>query len=663
MIDTVTSAIDTGYLTCRFSKTELREVLLKSWSYLTTAVLHLDFQVGCGFITDIKGTNWTLSEYFQRIYIKIAITYANLFSENEEKKFILSFSKLYVDMLTHNVQNSNLFNPSPPHDKKHHDSLCAKAEYRRFYMALADQYFALSLHQEVISCLRSILDDAENCTTEECTYQHIGYVFLNVGYYEDAGKYLKRSLEIDSLNLFQIIDIHVKLATIDDKLNSNNLFDVDMLIDACHQVADKCNDEEFFYFWRNIIIGITVVNKAGRNVTFLEDKLFSIVSTSKQEFQLHPKEAFELVNLVKQADNFTKTIQWGLLLVKPFENYDNFTVEEQIVILQIRLAISLAKFRLYNFSEALNEMESILDAVSGSPAIQNEEVIAHINDTICSYMLIWPGKYMYICHRKTSWAVIKLLIDVTMDLPKKCVYVTFVIPFDLYPPNSKGTHYNRVRQSKTNALSEQKYSNLAYFFLDIVAKRKEIIQPTLWYVDTFQAFINNNVVCIIMNTITVCIRLWLLLSVLFTIVGLAYYTAVICVADDIESYYVSSIVDPSKSLLRVVCMMLISDLLLALIHLLATILSKCSAWGIFWLQICICLEASCHRNLARKHLYNRVNIEQTIWTAIYIYHLRLYHVICVICSVCFDYKHLIYMCILFCIALVSIRTLYFGYFG
>ena len=291
-------------------------------------------------------------------------------------------------MLTHNVQYSNLFNPSPPRDKKHHDSLCAKAEYRRFYMALADQYFALSLHQEVISCLRSILDDAENCTTEECTYQHIGYVFLNVGYYEDAGKYLKRSLEIDSLNLFQIIDIHVKLVTIDDKLNSNNLFDVDMLIDACHQVADKCNDEEFFYFWRNIIIGITVVNKAGRNVTFLEDKLFSIVSTSKQEFQLHPKEAFELVNLVKQADNFTKTIQWGLLLIKPFENYDNFTVEDQIVILQIRLAISLAKFRLYNFSKALNEMESILDAVSGSPAIQNEEIIAHINDTICSYMLI-----------------------------------------------------------------------------------------------------------------------------------------------------------------------------------------------------------------------------------------------------------------------------------
>ncbi len=174
---------------------------------------------------------------------------------------------------------------------------------------------------------------------------------------------------------------------------------------------------------------------------------------------------FELVNLVKQADNFTKTIQWGLLLVKPFENYDNFTVEEQIVILQIRLAISLAKFRLYNFSEALNEMESILDAVSGSPAIQNEEIIAHINDTICSYMLIWPGKYMYICHCKTSWAVIKLLIDVTMDLPPKCVYATFVIPFDLYPPNSKGTYYNGVRQSKTNALSEQKYSKFSLFFL------------------------------------------------------------------------------------------------------------------------------------------------------------------------------------------------------
>ncbi len=36
--------------------------------------------------------------------------------------------------------------------------------------------------------------------------------------------------------------ILVKLPLIDEKLKSENLFDVDKLIDACHQVADNCVD-------------------------------------------------------------------------------------------------------------------------------------------------------------------------------------------------------------------------------------------------------------------------------------------------------------------------------------------------------------------------------------------------------------------------------------
>ncbi len=637
MVDTVTNAIDNEYLTCRFSENELRDVLYESLIYLMT---NMFFQRGCGQIQDMSGTKWNFNEYFQRMYIKLTISYANLFLGNVDRMVFLNISRTTVDILTDNVEHSNLPCLSPPRDPKHHDSLSAKAERRRFYMTLADQYFALSLHQDVISCVRSILDDVENCTTEECTYQHIGYIFWNVGDYEKAGKYFNRSLEIESLNIFQTIDILVKLPLIDEKLKSENLFDVDVLIDACHQVADKCNDEEFLYFWRTIIKCITVVNKAGKNVTFLEDKLFSIVSTSKQKFQLHPKEAFEFVDLVKQANNFTKTIQWGSLIVKPFQNYDNFTAEEQMVILQIRLALSLAKFRLYHFSEALHEMESILDAVSGSPAIQNEQIIGHINDTICSYMLLWPGKYHYFCYRKSLWAGIKLLIkNAIVDLPQKCVYAAFVIPFHLYPSNSNGAYYNGVRQSKTNALSERKYSEFDVVLDIITANSKEIIQSALWYVDTFQAFLNNNGVRLIMNTITVCIRLWLLLSALFTIVGLAYYTAVVCVADVIEPYYISSIVDPSKSLLRILCLILISDLLLVLIHLLSTILRKCSAWGIVWLQICNSLE-SCHRNLARIHIYNPVNIEQTIWTSIYFYHIINYYCICL---VCIDHKYLMCM--------------------
>lgn len=409
---------------------------------------------------------------------------------------------------------------------------------------MADYYYFLNNRQLSFECVSHILDDIKNCNEDNCTYLQIGYIFWNV--------HFERSLQNDFLSPLQIIDILIKLPKIDENLMDMKYFDVDTLIDACYQVTNSpyySDADILFFYWRTMIKAIDVVNKAERNVTFLEDKLFTIFSTIDKKLQLNPKEALELTDLMLCAHhtnlNFTKIIQWGTLLLKPFENYDNLTVEEQVDILEIRLTVSLCKFRIYNVTEALDEMEIIFEIISRNPDIRGHQNITYVYQEVCVHLILRYGKYLYTCYKESVWSKLKQLL-----------HLFFVFPFDTNPKN-KDTYYNKHKTWQEKAIAIKNFE-LEFF---IISKSQDMIQEASYLISTtFYVIVNNREIRIIANAVTVCVRFWLLLYFLLIAVNIASLFYIIFVVHIIQPIYIRSIMSPSNSLLVVICVIVVCKL-------------------------------------------------------------------------------------------------------
>ena len=81
IVDTVTNAIDSGYLMCEFSNAELIDILKLIMENLNIILRDFISNIidGCRIITDLKGKKWTISDYFRAVYVKITVTFASLF--------------------------------------------------------------------------------------------------------------------------------------------------------------------------------------------------------------------------------------------------------------------------------------------------------------------------------------------------------------------------------------------------------------------------------------------------------------------------------------------------------------------------------------------------------------------------------------------------------
>ncbi len=282
-----------------------------------------------------------------------------------------------------------------------------------------------------------ILEEVKKCEQENCSYKNIGFMHWNIKNNEDAAKFLELSLEIDANNLISEAEILTKLYVIYNKISEwpwtseDEQHTLSRMISLCHKLIEK-EDEVIFYNWNTIMAMIRVINKVDENINvdFLEERMFSIMSTPNTEFQLKPKDALEIVKVVEQANNYTKTVLWGSLLLCPFENYNNFSVEEKVNVLRIYLSTSKARIKLWHFSEGLDGMEHVYKTIEQSLELQNHRGTHKMNSTVC-FCLIVRLKYVIPCYRdylkRTGTSTIR-------NLPMNLAYIVFVVPFEF---NSK----------------------------------------------------------------------------------------------------------------------------------------------------------------------------------------------------------------------------------
>ncbi len=554
-INYVTLAIDQGYLTCRFTNIELAKFFLKTVHYLDSNILEFQDYHGSKTITDLSGTTWTQREYYQRIYIQLLITYSDLLAKIFDEEYALNFMeqrKIIVDLLSDEKFQScdcqqyehkqeyvlSADNSEKPPTKFKSSSqsepvrspgsvpLSTKAQRRTFYINLSDRYLALGQHSKVAECQVKIIEEVKNCEQENCSYKNIGFMHWNIKNNEDAAKFLELSLEHDANNPISEAEILTKLFVIYKKIrewpwtSEDEQHTLSRMKSLCHKLMEM-EDEVIFYNWNTIMTMMTVVNKIDKHfkVDFLEERMFSIMSTPNTEFQLKPKDALEIVKVVEQTNNCTKTLLWGSLLLQPFENYNNFSVEEKVNVLRIYLSTSKAKIKSRHFSEGLDGMEHVYKTIEQSLELQNHRDTYEMNSTACFYLIV-RLKYVIPCYqdylKKTAAAVTVLISSSIHNLPMNLAYIVFVVPLE-FSSNIKASNNGAVVKMRepVRPSTDVAPTDSNMFGIQIVEDFVFTVVQSPWYnyISTHYSCWRRLILyfCVFsINVISVVIRLWVL---------------------------------------------------------------------------------------------------------------------------------------------------------
>ncbi len=616
-INYVTLAIDAGYLTCRFTNSELRNFLIKVVSYLDSKILKFQDRCGLKTITDLSETTWTQREYYQRIYIQLLITYSDLLAKIISEEYAVQFierRKSTVDLLSdeksppqfqsssqqyeshkpansdnspkptkfrssssqqyeshkqhyvHAADNSGKlptkFQSSSQSDRVHAPGsvpLSTKAQRQKFYTNLGNHYLALGQHSKVAECQLKIIEGVNQCQRENCSYREIGYMYYNIENYVEAAKFFELSLENDVNNLMSEADILLELLAIYKGLGKwlwSSKEEVDTLsrmTSVCHKFMKK-DDKLIFYNWKMIIKLITAMNE---NVDFLEERLFSIVSTPNTEFQLKPKDALEIVKVVEQTNNYTKTLLWGSLLLQPFENYNNFSVEEKVNVLRIYLSTSKAKIKSWHFSEGLNGMEHVYTTIEQSLELQNHHGTYEMNSTACFYLII-RLKYVIPCYRdylNDNIAAFSMSIFTSIvSFPMNLVYIVFVVPFEFskIEASNNGAEV-KVREPRRPSTAVTPTGSKTFkvqivedIVFTVVTDLKYMVR-SIWYsISSWHLYqIADIFFRFSINVITVAIRLWILCGFFVNLVSVCLVLCTLFLEAILAPMYMSVVLSPT----------------------------------------------------------------------------------------------------------------------
>ncbi len=580
IVHSVTRAIDVGFLTCRFTSHELKSLLDETVLFFDEHVIEFQKHSNDKSATDISGRQWTQKEYYQRIYTQLIITYSDILANADNEQYAINFMearKYIVDVLFETETDSSKTPTREPNPATNPASVpvATKAKRRTFYVSLADRYLNVGQHSKMVQCQLTIIDSGK-CDEDNCTYREIGYIYIYTNNYVQAAKFFELSLQYESNNNNLIItaEILVKLSSIYKVIRTwpwrsekeENV--ISLLITTCKKMIEK-EDQAIFYHWQIIMEVITVINKAGKNSNFLEERLFSVISKSSTELQLQPKDAVKLLDAVKQYRNHTKTVLWGSILLKPFENYTKVSAEEMLNVLEIRMSVSFARLSLWEISKGLDGLEHIFNTIQESEVLKNHAEVVDINKKICLRLIIHP-KYIYPCYRASFKELIFSILDkILYTIPKKLGYIIFIVPLDLYA-ETKAQEESVQTQKKSKALTT---SNSLEFGVQIV---KDLVSTTgtntysilkcTWY-ENISPYIwlyikLNNLVRFSINILSVCVRLWMCFSVLAMFTSFYFMICIYILEFILAPRYLAIIHNPASFQLTIYSVIVICDLLI-----------------------------------------------------------------------------------------------------
>ena len=595
-VDSITLALDTGYLSCRFTSTELREYLSKSVKYFDNNIIDLIEQAGRKRLFDMHGKMWTLSNFYERVYVQLIIAYSDLLAKLEGKQHASNFmetSAFKVDFISRQAKKQPKQSNTHLTSGSHSSSLLS--HHIHFYKSLCNNYLDLKQHSKVVNCHLKIIENARECKTETCTYKEIAFMYKETGNFEEVARFLELSLKMDpndeiskAENLLELLSAYKHLNTICWKRNyaENEQETISRLLKICHQI----DDQTFFSGWEIVTKLITTLKQLGEEFKMLEERLFKVMSAPGTEFQLQPRSALKFLEVVES--NYTKTVEWGLVLLKPFEGYKNLSILEQFEVLNLRLKVSVAKFRLGNYTEGLNGVEYVHNEIlKHSQDAQTQEVKVKELKKITCFYLIFRAKYIYSCYQGGIAAFVKIIIETSLynfpiKYPRDILYLIFVTPFGFSKKDAKiyypsPTPSKRISTTTDIIIEPNAIQRLTDGMgIEIESLIFDLIYPLVLQV---WEFFTNKLFLIILNILLVYIRMWIFFSVLFTLFGVTLMHIALYLNMTLVVWHTGVLNESTISTKLVQFFISLTDLCIFISKLLAKSLQN--PWGYVWLGI------------------------------------------------------------------------------
>ncbi len=546
-IDSVTHALQVGYLNCRFTTKELRSVLKPTLDYFDTN-LKLLLRAGTEEIRDLNDKPFILKEFYQRTYIELVMTYSELIEDKKTASVFMEQRKDMVELLTNEVGLYAIregFGINDPKLSINALVLSVIARHRSFYKSLGDLYLALNEHSMVVQCHLRLVKGAKDCEARQCLYNEIAFMYWDARNYEDAAQFFELSLQHDPNNEFSKADIFMKLITSykEIQLTEWRFWErkkeqgaIDRLMDVCKQISNMEDDQAIVNNWEVIVQIVTVLKEGEIDVEFVEekidvgfikDRMFSAMSAPEIQFQLQPKNALKLLNIAQKNDS--RTVEWGLLLLKSLENYDNFSTNEQHEILNMCLKLFRALLST-NRTEGIEGIENIYRRIMESDDTQKKSLKDLRRHTCLSLIIASKSlgiinKYIYPCYKDSVLTLIKFVTT----FPKLLVNAIFVIPLDRHTfsnerqDNIMFKPAEREQQTRSSAMISLEPNGIADI-LNIQIEWNFLYYHT-WcnQLETIWKTLKSDILLIIINVASVLVRLWIFLTALFTCLGLSFF--------------------------------------------------------------------------------------------------------------------------------------------
>ncbi len=611
-IDSITHSLNVGYLSCRFTPKELKSVLKSVVEYLDNNLVSFLQRAATKEIEDLHGTKWTQKEFYQRTYVELIIIYSELLHKKAASEF-MEKRKGMVDYVTNQAKmySSKDSGITDPKTSPETIVFSVKSRYYSYYKSLANLYFSLHDHSRAIQCHLMIAKGTEDCEEGQCLYKDVAYIYWDVRNYAEAANFFELSFEHDLNNDFSKAGILVKLASSYKFIEGNNWWfktneqgAIDRLKAAYIQIVKMEDDTVFINNWEAIIESITLLQKGGIDAEFIKDRVFSVISAPESKLQLQPKDVLKCLEIVKE--NKSQTVEWGSILMKPFENYDNFSSSAERDILSIRLKMSVALLSI-NRTEGIQGIENvykqILDMYNDEA---HKEKLINLHSQTCSSLILSTkslqiiSKYIYPCYKDSVVTIIRFLRTVYFYkfptiFPKHLVYAIFVIPLGRYtssnareeiletikPVKSRG---NDMILIKGNEIMNIESIQLNFF-------------DNSWYQCSmnFLQILQNDIIRIIINVASILLRVWIFLTLLFTYLGITLYYLSIFPAFIMEAKFLYACEDKCHKI-RFKVIIGLSNMLIFVTKLLVWSLEN--SWGSVWLILYALLSP---HNLAQIH--------------------------------------------------------------
>ena len=222
IVDSVTHAIDVGFLTCRFTSLELKSLLEEAVLFLDEHIIEFQKRANDKFVSGLSGRQWTQKKYYQRIYTQLIITYSNILANADDEQNAINFmeaKKYIVDVLFKAAESRKsivkaVSKTANPATNPASVPVTTKAKHQAFYVSLGNHYVNVGQHSKVVECQLRIIEDVKKCEKENCTYREIGYMHRTTYNYVEAAKFFELSLEYKSNNLVIAATILIELSSI-----------------------------------------------------------------------------------------------------------------------------------------------------------------------------------------------------------------------------------------------------------------------------------------------------------------------------------------------------------------------------------------------------------------------------------------------------------------